>query len=132
MLVVDAANVVGSRPTGWWRDRPGAAAKLHADLEAAIRAERLLPPVVMVLEGAARRGVADVDRGDLHVVHADHNGDDAIVALVGGAVSAGETVTVVTADRELRDRVERLGADVAGPRWLLDRLDVPRSAKEGG
>ncbi len=24
-LLVDAANVVGSRPDGWWRDRPGAA-----------------------------------------------------------------------------------------------------------
>jgi hypothetical protein len=24
MLVIDAANVIGSRPTGWWRDRPGA------------------------------------------------------------------------------------------------------------
>lgn len=28
--VVDAANVTGSRPDGWWRDRPGAAARLHA------------------------------------------------------------------------------------------------------
>lgn len=28
--VVDAANVIGSRPDGWWRDRPGAAARLHA------------------------------------------------------------------------------------------------------
>jgi hypothetical protein len=25
LLVSDAANVIGSRPTGWWRDRPGAA-----------------------------------------------------------------------------------------------------------
>lgn len=25
MVVIDAANVIGSRPTGWWRDRAGAA-----------------------------------------------------------------------------------------------------------
>ncbi|MGL5866243.1 MAG: hypothetical protein ACRCYX_10300 [Dermatophilaceae bacterium] len=30
VLVVDEANVVGSRPDGWWRDRPGAAARLPA------------------------------------------------------------------------------------------------------
>ena len=29
-VVVDAANVVGSRPDGWWRDRPGAARRLVA------------------------------------------------------------------------------------------------------
>jgi hypothetical protein len=29
VLVVDGANVVGSRPTGWWRDRAGAAERLH-------------------------------------------------------------------------------------------------------
>ena len=32
VLVVDAANVVGSRPDGWWRDRPGAARRLHERL----------------------------------------------------------------------------------------------------
>ena len=29
VLVVDAANVVGSRPDGWWKDRAGAARRLH-------------------------------------------------------------------------------------------------------
>ena len=32
-------------------------------------------------------------------------------------------VTLVSADRELRKRAEALGADVAGPGWLLDLLD---------
>ncbi|MBM3141325.1 MAG: NTP pyrophosphohydrolase, partial [Chloroflexi bacterium] len=27
-LIVDAMNVIGSRPDGWWRDRPGAARRL--------------------------------------------------------------------------------------------------------
>nr|MDT0666641.1 hypothetical protein [Micromonospora sp. DSM 115978] len=26
--MVDAANVIGSRPDGWWRDRAGAAVRL--------------------------------------------------------------------------------------------------------
>jgi hypothetical protein len=29
---------------------------------------------------------------------------------------------VVTADRDLADRVRATGAEVVGPRWLLDRL----------
>ena len=32
VLVVDAANVVGSRPDGWWKDRAGAARRLHERL----------------------------------------------------------------------------------------------------
>ena len=56
-LVVDAANVVGSRPDGWWRDRPGAAARLVAALAAALRSGALTSPVTVILEGAARAGV---------------------------------------------------------------------------
>ena len=33
-VVVDGANVVGSRPDGWWRDRPGAARRLAGRLVA--------------------------------------------------------------------------------------------------
>jgi hypothetical protein len=33
VLVVDGANVVGSRPDGWWRDRAGAARRLRDQLE---------------------------------------------------------------------------------------------------
>ena len=29
LLIVDAANVVGSVPDGWWRDRAGAARRLR-------------------------------------------------------------------------------------------------------
>ncbi|MDT7622230.1 MAG: hypothetical protein QOF99_3131 [Pseudonocardiales bacterium] len=55
-LVVDAANVIGSRPDGWWRDRPGAAARLVSALAAALRSGALTGPVVVILEGAARAG----------------------------------------------------------------------------
>ena len=59
LLIVDAANVVGSRPDGWWRDRAGAAARLRDSLAPVAAAG--LPPelpapveVVLVVEGAAR------------------------------------------------------------------------------
>ena len=122
MLVVDAANVVGSRPDGWWKDRAGAAEKLCTGLADAIATGQLEPPVVVVLEGAARRGVAEGEQNGLRIAHAPREGDDAIVDVASEAVADGHTVTVVTADRELRDRVQETGAEVVGPRWLLDRI----------
>lgn len=122
MLVVDAANVVGSRPNGWWRDRGKAAADLCQEITAALDAGRLDAPVVVVLEGAARRGVPERAGDELGVAHASGSGDDAIVALVAEATAGGRSVTVVTADRALRDRAMQAGGDVVGPRWLLDQL----------
>ncbi len=37
VLVVDAANVIGARPDGWWRDRAGAVARLRDRLAALSR-----------------------------------------------------------------------------------------------
>ena len=48
--------------------------------------------------------------------------DGIIVAAAADAAAAGQTVTVVTADRELRARTQQAGCDVVGPKWLLDRL----------
>jgi hypothetical protein len=116
LLVVDAANVIGSVPDGWWRDRAGAAARLR-DALAGVATAGLpgLPPpleVVLVVEGAAR---ATDDVPGIRVVAADGSGDDTIVDLVRAAGSR-RRVVVVTADRGLRERVAALGADVLGPR----------------
>ncbi|MFD8703000.1 NTP pyrophosphohydrolase [Kitasatospora sp. NPDC059648] len=119
LLVVDGANVVGSVPDGWWRDRRGAAERLRDSL--VMVAERGLPEhpgpleVVLVVEGAAR-GVTGVP--EVRVVPADGSGDDRIVELVREA-RAGQPARaclVVTADRELRSRATALGAGVTGPR----------------
>src|SRR3954468_6113508 len=124
VLVVDAANVVGSRPNGWWRDRGKAAENLFVGLADAIGAGRLEPPVVVVLEGAARQGVPEQDQNGLCVVHATRSGDDTIVEVAAREVGEGSAVTVVTADRELRSRVQRVGSEVVGPKWLLDRVQT--------
>ncbi len=119
-LLIDAANVVGSRPTGWWKDRPGAARAFVEQVGAALRAGRLSGPVVVVLEGKARAGVQAGEAGGVTVLHAVGSGDD---ALVEAASDASAHVTLVTADRELRQRAEALGAAVVGPRWLIDQLE---------
>ncbi len=195
-IVVDVANVMGSRPDGWWRDRAGAAVRLHADIarlaasgrailpdqpgptgETGSAGEATPPGFVMVLEGAAKAaaariapaepGAADAPgaanapgrsgapgasgasgtpctrhvrcarpgecarsgewpgpanvpgASEIRVVQARGSGDDAIVAVVREL--SGRRV-VVTADRELRDRVAVAGAEILGPRWLLGLL----------
>ncbi len=147
-IVVDVANVMGSRPDGWWRDRAGAAARLHAGIVRLAASGRAIlpddhagpddnagpPAFVLVLEGAAKAapiaaapiaaaepGSADpVQPGEVRVVHARGSGDDAIVAVVHEL--PGRRV-VVTADRELRDRSVAAGATVLGPSWLLGLLN---------
>jgi hypothetical protein len=117
LVVVDAANVVGSVPDGWWRDRRAATERLLDRLELVLT-EGLVggpePPfdLVAVVEGAARTVGA---RDGVSVVPADGSGDDAIVEVVRAA-GAERARLVVTADRGLRDRVEALGATVVGPR----------------
>ncbi len=133
-IVVDVANVMGSRPDGWWRDRAAAAVRLHSELAAlAARSTALAadgrpilpgetdpPQFVTVLEGAARAAASRVHAAEgIRVARADGSGDDAIVALVREL--PGRRI-VVTADRELRRRCEAAGAEVLGPGWLLGLL----------
>jgi hypothetical protein len=132
-VLVDGANVVGSRPDGWWRDRPGAARRLAGRLVAALVEQReILARALgasgelwlhLVLEGAANRVEDLPTHPHLTVHHAPADGDATIVALV--AELDGE-VFVVTADRELRARVRAVGADVTGPSTLLDALPAQR------
>jgi len=119
VLVVDSANVVGSRPDGWWRDRAGAARRLHGRLAVA---DLPWDRIVLVLEGAAKAGVPRGVDGHLETVHAPRDGDSAIVAATRAAVESGADVTVITADRGLRTQVEVVGAHTMSPSWLLDQL----------
>ena len=119
LLVVDGANVVGSVPDGWWRDRPGAARRLRDALVpvATTGVPDVGGPVevVLVVEGAAS-GLASVP--EVRVVSAPRSGDDEIVAQARAGLEAGRPVWVVTADRGLRSRVTELGARVLGPRTV--------------
>ncbi|MEU3604678.1 NTP pyrophosphohydrolase [Streptomyces sp. NPDC035033] len=125
LLLVDGANVVGSVPDGWWRDRRGAAERLRDRLAAAGGpADGPYPgpyEIVLVVEGRAR-GVASVP--GVRVEEAPGSGDDLIAGLAREA--AGRPCLVITADRELRRRVEEAGARCAGPRSLPAPADRER------
>lgn len=136
-VIVDTANVVGSVPDGWWRDRRGAAERLRDRVErlshTGIRSgfldlpetkisglELAFPDWVLITEGVARgiRGTENV-----RVVDAPGLGDDTIVAEAVRLVRSGHRVTVVTGDVELKARCFAAGAAaIRGPRKFLKRL----------
>ena len=131
VLLVDVANVVGARPDGWWRDREGATARLLARLAGLVGrtvdgpdgAPWTCTSLVAVVEGRAR----DVDPPDgVELVRASGSGDDALAECAADLIGRGTSPLVVTADRGLRARLPG-GTSVAGPGWLLDRLDTPAS-----
>ena len=101
------------------RDRPGAAARLHAQL---VAADLPYADVVLVLEGQARAGIVEGTDGRVRTVHAAADGDTTIADLARNEIAAGRAVEVVTADRALAATILAAGAEVARPRWLLDRL----------
>ncbi|MDO4066285.1 NUDIX domain-containing protein [Clavibacter michiganensis] len=152
-LVVDTANLLGSRPDGWWRDRAGSTSRLLAGLDALARdglpaadlglpGDVRWPEVVAVVEGDARDASLPAEPAaapasptlrapGVAVVAAPADGDGEIVRVAGAARDAGGEVVVVTADRGLVARVEALGACVVGPGRIRALLDA-RADRDAG
>ena len=118
-------NVIGSRPTGWWRDRDGAVRLLIERLQRLARAEQRL--ITIVIDGRPLRDLPEGTRDGVNVYYATRAGpnaaDDRIVELVAAHPEPG-SIEVVTSDRGLGVRVRAHGASVRGAGSLLDRLDA--------
>ena len=126
-FVIDAMNVIGSRPTGWWRDRDGAARRLVERLQRYVAASG--DEVTVVIDGRPVRGLPEGEQAGVRVFYARRSGrnaaDDRIVEVVADDARP-ESLHVVTSDRELGVRVRALGASTSGATSflrLLDRLD---------
>jgi predicted RNA-binding protein with PIN domain len=118
--IVDGMNVIGSRPTGWWRDRPAAMRELVQELEAL--AARTGEEITVIFDGAP----FDLDSETVKVRFASRRGrnaaDDDITALVEGDETPA-LVSVVTSDGDLARRVSDAGAAVLGAGEFRRRLD---------
>ena len=114
--LVDGMNVIGSRPDGWWRDRPGAMRRLVDELEA------LDGEVAVVFDGRS----FELQSDRVEVIFASRQGrnaaDDDLVALVASDPDPTD-LTVVTSDAELERRVRHHGAAVEGAGAFRRRLD---------
>jgi 8-oxo-dGTP diphosphatase len=142
-IIVDVANMMGSRPDGWWRDRAGAAVRLHADIatlaakSAALAAsghpilpdEPDPPRFVMVLEGAARAAAARIRADDSRTrandgqARADDGqarADDGRTRADDGPVCADDgPVRVVQADGSGDDAIVALARELPGRRFVV-------------
>lgn len=108
-------NLIGSRPTGWWRDREGAMRELVEELEGFARESG--EEVVVVFDGRP----FELESGEVDVRFASRGGRDAADDDI--ARLAGEGLRVVTSDRELGARVRERGAEVEGVRSFRRRVE---------
>jgi predicted RNA-binding protein with PIN domain len=118
--LVDGMNVVGSRPDGWWRDRPAAMRRLSDRL--ATFAAETGEPLTVVFDGRH----FDLSAPPAEVEFASRRGPDAADHDIAARVEADadpRTLRVVTSDRELADRVRAAGAEVVGSGPFRKRLD---------
>jgi predicted RNA-binding protein with PIN domain len=119
--VVDAMNVIGSRPDGWWRDRDSAIERLveRVDRWAELGEER----VTVMLEHEPRQ---ELGAGRVEVAWARAGGPDAadreILARLPGWLAEDEVV-VVTSDRDLKTKAAAAGAEVVPSRPFRVELD---------
>jgi hypothetical protein len=128
---IDAMNVIGSRPDGWWRDREGAMRRFidevrrHIDEDATIVLDsgpddllgEVTSPEVRACEDGGRKPV-------ITVIRARRKGRDAADDEIVDLVQAGDRVT--TSDAALADRVRGKGASVEGAGSLRRRLGSAR------
>jgi predicted RNA-binding protein with PIN domain len=119
--LVDGMNVVGSRPDGWWRDRPAAMRRLVGELERF--AEATGDEVAVVFDGRA----FELDEGGRVEVAFAPGGRNAADHAIAERVAADDepaSITVVTSDAELDRSVREHGAEVLGSGAFRRRLDV--------
>jgi predicted RNA-binding protein with PIN domain len=117
--LVDGLNVIGSKPDGWWRDRPGAMRELARRLEEF--ADTTGDEVIVVFDGRP----FEIEAGPVRVLFASRGGpnaaDDDIAELVSDDVDP-ENLKVVTSDATLAGRVREHGAEVVGAGRFRDTL----------
>ncbi len=118
--LVDGNNVMGSRPDGWWNDRPAAMERLTQEIAEWCWTHE--DEVTLVFDGRTVLDVADMSGGNLQVQFSARTGrnaaDDVIVEL---AAQIDSPITVITADKGLIARLDE-AARTEGPGSFLTRI----------
>jgi predicted RNA-binding protein with PIN domain len=117
--LVDGMNVIGSRPTGWWRDRRGAMRELVETLERF--ATDTGDEVTVVFDGRP----FELDAEGVEVLFARRRGRNAADddnAALAQRDPRPDKLRGVTSDAELARRVEAAGASAVGAGSFRSRL----------
>lgn len=120
-VIVDAMNLIGSRPDGWWHDPGRAMRALASELDDF--AERAGEEVTVVFDSDPG-GLPDLRY--IRVVVARRRGRNAADHEIEQMVSADErpeSLTVVTSDRKLMESVHAAGAKTIGSGTFRARLE---------
>jgi predicted RNA-binding protein with PIN domain len=119
--IVDGMNVIGSRPDGWWRDRPTAMRALVEELDTF--AAHGDDTVTVVFDGRP----FELDGGEgVTVLFASRRGPNAAdddIAELAERDDEPSGLSVVTSDSDLAGRVRAAGASVVGAGEFRRRLD---------
>ena len=118
--LVDASNVIGSKPDGWWHDREAAARRL---IDALRRFAGESGDVTLVLDAGPPEWAGR--EGSLEVVIAPRRGRDAADDEIARRLEADPdpgSIRVVTSDAPLAARARARGAEVVGAGGFRRRL----------
>jgi predicted RNA-binding protein with PIN domain len=128
LLIVDGMNVLGSRPDGWWRDRPAAMERLTRRLDAF--AQREARAVAVVWDGREHQRV--LRAGKAVAVSFAPGGPDAADREIVRMIRADEhpgRITAASSDRRLRNSIKAAGATGIGAGELLRMLERSESGE---
>jgi len=122
-LIVDGMNVIGSRPDRWWNDPDRAVRRLIEELD---RFGSQTHGEITVVFDRRPPDLSPGPHGAVMVAFASRRGrnaaDHEIVRMVAGDPAPG-SLTVVTSDARLAERVQALGARVRSAGSFRRRLD---------
>ena len=118
--IVDAMNVIGSRPDKWWNDPKKAMRRFASALDE-----------LAVQSGDDITVVFDTDPGPLDCSNIDvviarrkgRNAADYEIEQIVEADDAPESLRVVTSDKRLKEKVTELGAKIVSSGRFRDRID---------
>ncbi len=117
-LIVDAFNVIGTTPNGWWRDRHAAVREFVTELHELQTDDT----VIAVVDGRPIKGLDGGNHDGVEIVYASGGRNAADDRIVDFVKTGAEPVVVVTSDRELLNRVETLGAKTISANAFLHQL----------
>jgi predicted RNA-binding protein with PIN domain len=116
-------NVIGSRPDRWWNDPDRAVRRLIEQLD---RYARKTGDDVTVVFDRQPRDVSPGPHGAVTVAFASRRGRNAAdheIVRMAADDEAPSSLTVVTSDRDLADRVRQRGARVSSSSSFRRRVD---------